>query len=529
MLKVLIADDEARVCQLIRMLVDWDAMKMQVVGTAANGIEALKSVEELLPDILITDIRMPGCDGLELIEKVRQLNNRIEIVIISGYAQFEYAQLAIQKGVGGYLLKPIKKEALISTLEKLGERIRERQDSESRLEHLKSDGQKHAELLRERLLSDLIDGRLSVSPPVQPDEEWGFVTLPSIYQVFIIKVDHSHMVLSDFSVEIIKEKTEEILTAEVFPFCLRQALCFRHSMGYGLLQFENGKKGEIRRRLRECLNQLEAQKSFFGSVEFTLSLGETADGIAVLADSMQTAKRAIAERFIEGPGRLFEPQPATGRQNLRLLLDRYNRMVSQAVDFLDPEEADKVTGDLQEAVKQIPDVRGFELLELVMSAAGSFLARLNPDQEAVVKQEFEVQCELCSRDFQLFECLKKMQRDQLARVRKLRQNEATRPIRLAKQYVGQHYMEAITLEDVCAATGFSVSYFSTLFKKETGEGFSKYLTRVRMEQAKQFLQDTDWPVAEICERVGYNDLKHFTGNFKKTTGLNPGQYRKLYG
>ena len=106
---------------------------------------------------------------------------------------------------------------------------------------------------------------------------------------------------------------------------------------------------------------------------------------------------------------------------------------------------------------------------------------------------------------------------------------ATRPIRVARQYVQQHYHEPITLEQVCEATGFSVSYFSALFKKETGEGFVKYLTRVRISHAKELLQQTNLPVAEICARVGYNDIKHFTQMFKKETNLSPAQYRKLYG
>ena len=100
---------------------------------------------------------------------------------------------------------------------------------------------------------------------------------------------------------------------------------------------------------------------------------------------------------------------------------------------------------------------------------------------------------------------------------------------MARQYVQQHYSEPITLEQVCEAAGFSASYFSALFKKETGEGFVKYLTRVRMEHAQELLQQTNLPVAEICTRVGYNDLKHFTQTFKKETSLSPGQYRKLYG
>ena len=122
MLKVVIADDEARILSLIRLLPDWDALGMEVAGTAGNGLEALALIERERPDILITDIRMPGCQGLELIERARRAVPDIEIIIISGYAHFEYAQTAIKLGVGDYLLKPIKKDELTSTLAKLAQR-----------------------------------------------------------------------------------------------------------------------------------------------------------------------------------------------------------------------------------------------------------------------------------------------------------------------------------------------------------------------------------------------------------------------
>ena len=103
------------------------------------------------------------------------------------------------------------------------------------------------------------------------------------------------------------------------------------------------------------------------------------------------------------------------------------------------------------------------------------------------------------------------------------------PIRNAKLYVQKHYAEPLTLESVSTAIGFSVNYFSTLFKKETGEGFNKYLTRIRMNQARSLLRETGVSVAEVCGRVGYCDVKHFSKTFKAETGLTPGEYRKLYG
>ena len=115
-LKVVIADDEERICQLIQALIDWKYLGMELVGVAHNGIEAYEAVREQKPDILITDIRMPGFSGLELIEKVKDICPDMEVIIISGYAHFEYAQQAIRFGVGHYLLKPINKAELTETL-----------------------------------------------------------------------------------------------------------------------------------------------------------------------------------------------------------------------------------------------------------------------------------------------------------------------------------------------------------------------------------------------------------------------------
>ena len=236
MWKVIIADDERLICRLIESLIDWETLDMVIVGKAENGLEALRMVKELQPHLLITDICMPGCDGLDLIRQARELSPDIEIVIISGYAYFEYAKTAIAYGVGSYSPKPVNQAELDKTLQKIALRLEERQE-----------------------------------------------------------------------------------------------------------------------------------------------------------------------------------------------------------------------------------------------------------------------------------------------------NETTRSIRTAKQFIQENYGRNFTLEDVCKAVGFSSAYFSTLFKKETEEGFSKYLTQVRMDRAKELLRETSLPVAEVCEAVGYSDRKHFAQTFHKMTGVNPAEFRRLYG
>lgn len=528
MFKVVIADDEARICRLVRMLADWDALDMEVVGTAANGLEALSLVESLMPDILITDIRMPGCDGLELIEKVRRFVPKLEIIIISGYAEFEYAQTAIRYNVCGYLLKPIKKQMLMATLEKARENCRDRNTSKMAIEDLRRDSKRSQALLRERLVEDLFVKHLDAPTREQLRDDFGFPVYDGSLLPFIVKIDYDPNAIADYSLSMIQNRVEEVCKTNILPLCLSGMLQFHDSWGYGLLNYAPQKHDEIRRALRHFLNLLEVQKSFFGSMEFSLAIGSETKSVDALPTSIRKACLAICERLLEGTGRLLESVPQSHSPKPKELLTVYQRSIHRAVDSLDATQADNAADALRHEALQCPDIRGYELFDLVLSAARIFVPQIGAD-DATLLRAFTQRCELCGSAETLFLCLRDFQRQQIERVGARQENEAIRPIRIAKQYIQSHFHEPITLDDVCAATGFSVSYFSTLFKKETGEGFSKYLTRVRIEQAKTLLQTTNLSISEICARVGYNDLKHFTHTFKRLTSLNPGQYRKLYG
>ncbi len=527
MFKVIIADDEARLCRLVQMLADWQALDMEVVGTASNGFEALALIETLSPDILITDIRMPGCDGLELIQRARQLSADLEIVVISGYAQFEYAQTAIRQGVSGYLLKPIKKEALMATLSEIGERCSQRAKSNMAMELLRQDKLRSHDLLRQRLVEDLIHSRYNAQTARQLEQEYGFSASEELFQLFILKMDYDPAHTAESSLFQARKKMDELFSTGVLPACSNGLMYFQSARAYGLLNYPSARHDDIRHALRRLLNQLEAQRFLFGNVEFTLAMGGAVKSAKDLPLSMQGARGAVCERLVEGTGRLLEyAAPVSGAP---LLLDRYDRAIHHAVDTLNTGEADRAADEIALELKRRSDIRGSELLDLVLAAGRMFILLIGAGEEDRLMEELEQRCDLCSSAQKLLECLKAFQRDEIELLRARRETETTRPIRLAKQYIREHFSEPITLEDVCDATGFSVSYFSMIFKKETGEGFAKYLTRLRIEHAKTLLQETNYSVSDICARVGYSDLKHFTGTFKKATNLSPGQYRKLYG
>ena len=526
MWKVIIADDEKLICKLVQTLVDWNSLGMEIVGTAENGLEALALIEEKSPNILITDIRMPGCNGLELIKQAREIQPDIEIVIISGYAHFEYAQTAIAYGVGNYILKPIKQAELTETLQKIVKRLEV--SYKNNLSGSLPNAQNDLKKLRENLLKDILNGKTGFTAD-RMEKDYYFKLQEGVLQPFLFKIDFDVEKTGEAAFSIISQKAEELFTVTMPGVCKECLFAFQDFTGYGILNYGPENKDEVRKRLREFLKQMEANKNLFGDVEFSLALGRGVTDINVLPDAMEETKQIIAERLIEGCGRMLEGAPIRSGMPKQQLLEKYSKGIEHAIEMMEEKEAREAGDSLKEAVMRVPHITGREILEMVLDAGKLFVLRAGTENTEKIQREFVFRCGHCSHREQLFAELNKLQAEMIAEIKDKREKEATRPIRVAKQYILENYQKNITLEEICEMVGFSSAYFSVMFKKETGEGFAKYVTRVRIDKAKELLRETNMPVSEVCEKVGYNDRKHFTHTFHKMTGVNPAEFRRLYG
>ncbi len=244
---------------------------------------------------------------------------------------------------------------------------------------------------------------------------------------------------------------------------------------------------------------------------------------------MGQADVIIEERLLKGTGKLLERMPAGSAVHEQNILEKYLRQIVQAIEVMSVEEAAQAMAQMSQRMLAVRDIKGYEVRELVYSAAGLFLSQVEVKNRAEELKLFEEQCSLCGSMEQLMERLAALQNRYVEQMRLRREADTVRPVRMAKQYIQNHYSEPITQEEVSSAVGLSAAYFSALFKKVEGEGFAKYLINVRMEQAKVLLRETNTPVSKICQQVGYNDLKHFTHTFEKATGVKPSVYRKMYG
>ena len=306
-------------------------------------------------------------------------------------------------------------------------------------------------------------------------------------------------------------------------------LLTREDYCYGILNYPEKEKEQIRRSLKSSLTQMDIQKNMFRQVNFSIAAGTAYKDACHLGESMQETKKLIQERLVRGSGRLLERLGQPSDLPEGQLLKDYLRRISHAVEISSIQNGTEAVRELQEKVNSQPDVQGFQILELVYGAADIFAASIRIQDRSEVLEGFRKQCGQCGKVEEIFACLVDFQEKYLKEQAERYENDTIRPVRKAKEYIQNHYSDPITLEEVSEQVGLSTAYFSALFKKTEGEGFAKYLINIRMEQAKLLLRETNLPVTEICHKVGYNDLKHFTHTFEKTAGVKPSTYRKLYG
>lgn len=538
MMKVIIADDESRVCQLICSLVNWKQFDMEIVGVAHDGFQVLDAIRAHSPDLVITDIRMPGMDGLQTISQAKGSHPNTDFIIISGYRDFEYAQNAIKYGVSDYLLKPVKKEELSGTLEKMRQRWRQRTEQLTTEEKLKFRLQSDIERLRGELFRDMLrqDGPAPGMEMEAVNEAYHFQFRPGLFQAFVVKMDFSSPEdCSELSTDILKDKVSKIMCGLLGAECFEMALCFQRSVVYGILNYEEAGAPRIRRQLSACIDELLVLRSIFEQVGFTIGLGGAVPDIRQAGASMHGAVAAAAQRLVDRiPNRrMFEEVPERALDSEKLLLT-YKNSVGAALELLDAQAAGAAVDWLRDAALKQPGAGGHEVYSLVLEAHELFVTLLGLMQDGAaldtrqLSAAFQNNAELLSSAEELFLSLRNEVTHLLAVQLEERRQTETRPIRNAKQYIRERYMYPLTLEEVSGVVGFNASYFSTLFKKECGVTFLEYLSEARINKAKELLKDKDLGVAQICGMVGYIDLKHFNKTFEKYAGVKPAVFRKLY-
>lgn len=534
MLKVIIADDEEKVCKLIYNLVNWEELDMKVVSIAQNGIEALEQIKLVKPDIVITDIRMPGYDGLELIEKAKEIGNAIEFIIVSGHSEFEYAQVAIRYGVIDYILKPIKKEVLIDTLYRLKERYRITNEKLS-IEEMKSiQIEKNKIRVREEFLMLLMSNKEQEYETFeQINGKYYFNFRKGKYQCVIVNVNSKDRKIKTKVIERIRDKVKILLNQKFYDVCYDIGVALKDDTIYCILNYTGAENRSIKSELKEILKELALQKSIFGVKDYTIGIGRPVEEFSQFKATLVGAEKAVAERIIIGTGKVIDEPVKLREYNIQEQLHlEFDKEIKKAVDNLDIKNLNNVINGVENRIINQDNITGNAIFNSIYDVFQTCIFVLCKRELLCYSDDlgdvFLKNMLQCNSVEETVEFLQEKSESMLTKVIEKQKNRELKPVRLAKEYIQINYMQAITLEKISKMVGFNASYFSVLFKKQAGINFLEYLSVIRIDKAKGMLKESNDTIVSISNDVGYKDVKSFNKNFKKYTGLKPNEFRKLY-
>ncbi|RGB67620.1 MULTISPECIES: response regulator [Oscillospiraceae] len=526
--RVLLVDDEEEIREGISRKIDWASLGFELVGEAENGAEALELCEQLRPDVVLTDIKMPFIDGLELCRRLRTQLPAARTVVFSGFDDFEYARQAISMNVSEYILKPINAPELRQVLQKLrGQLDRERAERRD-METLRRQYEESLPVLRELFFTRLLDGRVRPDQVRERADRFEIGLPEGVWAAALIQVDGAG---EDDPVN-----RDELLLVSVRAlfeehFSLKD--CTSHLILYNdtvallttLPRFENPYP------LIAELDRVCALSRSYLDLTLTVGVGRPCFGPQQLHLSVEEARWALDYRVLAGPGRVLYIGDLEPDGSVRLSFDEADeRELSAAIKLGDREQLppliESLIARVREAGLALPQCQIF-FLELLTSLIK--LARSGGvEPEEVFGEGFTGMVQLT--DFRSPEELGRWCCERCLRLQELlgrrRIDSAGRTVEAAKAYIAQNFADSdLGVDALCAHLHLSPAYFSTLFKRETGMGFTAYVTDVRMEEAVRLLRESGETTYRIAERTGYQDPNYFSYVFKKHFGMSPSKFR----
>jgi two-component system response regulator YesN len=518
--KVFFVEDEIITREGIRDNVDWRASGFEFCGEAPDGEMALPLLRTIQPDVLITDIKMPFMDGLQLSKIVRERMPWIKIIILSGHDEFEYAQKAIGLGVTDYLLKPVTVQKLQTTLQKLAVQLdRERKEQEN-LKKLQEQMEDNRALLRERLLLQLVVGAVTPADAVEKGQMVGLDLIARHYLVLILKLQ-----LGDRSEQYDHDEYQElqqrlIELAEKNP----DIYVLRRDWG-DIILLMKGSTEEYLEEERDLLLEQMRQQVAKTRYQLTTGVGTSKERIADICGSFVDALLNI-QNPIDKSGIRFSRSVERGEL---LKLDKAaveNYLRCGVIDDFE-EFFNAYLRPLGETALNSALIKNYIFVDIVLATA-KLITELGEDMDKVLPElsSIETMMTNVASVEQLRDEAYKIISIGFAYRDRQPNSQHAHLIRRAKEYIEGHYADPeLSLSEVAAQANLSPSHFSSVFSQETYQTFKEYLTELRINKAKELLRMTRLRSTDIAYQVGYNDPHYFSSVFKKNTGLSPIEFR----
>ena len=518
--KVFFVEDEIVTREGIRNNVDWKANGFELCGEAADGEMALPLLQAIEPDVLITDIKMPFMDGLQLSKIVRERMPGVKIIILSGHDEFEYAQQAIEVGVTEYLLKPVTVQKLHQTLEKIALQLDQERKEQENLKKLQEQVEENRAALRDRLLLKLVVGAASSTEAIEKGQLLGLDLVARCYLVVILKIelcDRSEQFDYD-EYQLVQKMVAGLVENNPDVFLLKK--------GWDeLVLVMKGNTPEYLEEERDLLLERIRQEIKKTRYQLIIGVGTSKKRIADIYQSFIEALVSAQNADDERENGINQKMDKAELLKVdKSAVENYLRY-GVAADF-DP-FFDAFIRPLGETAFKSYLLKNYLFVDVVLATV-KLVNELGGQIDEVIPELNSIETILSN--IKTVEQLRQQAHNILSSALAFRDAQTSgqykNMIRQAKEYIEDHYRNpALSLHEAATQVNLSASHFSVVFAQETCQNFKEYLTEVRMKKAMELLRTTPLKAADIAYQVGYNDPHYFSAAFKKNIGLSPTDFR----
>lgn len=535
-IKVFLVEDEMVIRRGIKNSIDWEKEGYIFCGEASDGELAYPMIIKEKPDILITDIRMPFMDGLELCKLVKKELPNIKILILSGYDEFDYAKEAIRLGVIEYLLKPISSGKLLEALNGVSESIRREKEDKDLVRKYMEEMRENTEHEKQKFFEQMIAGNLSMADALETGKKYEMNLSAGMYNLLLFR----------FTLGEENRKSGELLgEAEYAIEKLTERLEYVFEFQRGvedwafLLMADN--EEQMSERVKELSKDLEEIMKNYSTIAYFGGIGQPVARLRELEESFREAERALAARFTMELNRIISVEDIRMAQNVDTLDDieitsfgEIEKTRTMLEKFLNNGAEDEIDEFVDVYINELPEENLKSVLMrqyIIMDAyivMMSFCEKIEGIEGEMQAQSEELKNSM--KTIQTLEEIKNYIRMLLKKIIGVRDTISGRRysdiIEIAKDQIRKTYMsDEISLNTIAAEVGMSPSYFSSIFSKEMGKTFVEYLTEIRMDRAKELLMCSSMKTSEIGYEVGYKDPHYFSYIFKKTQNCTPKEFR----
>lgn len=535
-IKVFLVEDEMVIRRGIKNSIDWEKEGYIFCGEASDGELAYPMIIKEKPDILITDIRMPFMDGLELCKLVKEELPNIKILILSGYDEFDYAKEAIRLGVTEYLLKPISSGKLLEALNGVSESIRREKEDKDLVRKYMEEMRENTEHEKQKFFEQMIAGNLSMADALETGKKYEMNLSAGMYNLLLFRFTlgeenrKSGELLGEAEYAI-KKLTERL--EYVFEFQ-------RDVEGWAFLLMADNEE-QMSERVKELSKDLEEIMKNYSTITYFGGIGQPVARLRELEESFRKAERALAARFTMELNRIISVEDIRMAQNVDTLDDieitsfgEIEKTRTMLEKFLNNGAEDEIDEFVDVYINELPEENLKSVLMrqyIIMDAyivMMSFCEKIEGIEGEMQAQSEELKNSM--KTIQTLEEIKNYIRMLLKKIIGVRDTISGRRysdiIEIAKDQIRKTYMsDEISLNTIAAEVGMSPSYFSSIFSKEMGKTFVEYLTEIRMDRAKELLMCSSMKTSEIGYEVGYKDPHYFSYIFKKTQNCTPKEFR----